>query len=187
MATSNESLDDVNTAEKIAATYLRLNGFLLLPHFTVFDGNEHNHIDLIALRAAHSAERVGELKLPVDELFFSLVSKHLDVDAFTVSFAIIAEVRTNKDRDIPSPAHIQYAMNFLGSVPSMPVSFAKDQTGLKPDPSGLRIGNAYAMQWILQRIKWMDSQKMHLTKTGSWAWSEDFLSDILVLRDLKLK
>jgi len=164
MATSNESLDDVNTAEKIAATYLRLNGFLLLPHFTVFDGNEHNHIDLIALRAAHSAERVGEL-----------------------SFAIIAEVRTNKDRDIPSPAHIQYAMNFLGSVPSMPVSFAKDQTGLKPDPSGLRIGNAYAMQWILQRIKWMDSQKMHLTKTGSWAWSEDFLSDILVLRDLKLK
>ena len=166
MATSNESLDDVNTAEKIAATYLRLNGFLLLPHFTVFDGNEHNHIDLIALRAAHSAERVGELKLPVDQLFFSLVSEHLDVDAFTVSVAIIAEVRTNKDRDIPSPAHIQYAMNFLGSVPSMPVSFAKDQTGLKPDPSGLRIGNAYAISGFFSELNGWIPKRCILLRPG---------------------
>jgi hypothetical protein len=180
-------LDEVNTAEKIAATYLRLNGFLLLPHFTVFDGDDHNHIDLIALRAARSAELVRDLKLPVDEPFFSLVSKCLDVDAIAVSTAIIAEVRTNKDRKIPSPAHIQYAKNFLGSVPSIAISFAKDRTNLETDATGLRIGNAYALQWILQRIEWMDSQKMHLTKTGSWTWSEDFLSDILVLRDLKLR
>ena len=42
----------MNTAEKIAVMYLRLNGFLLLPHFTVFDGNYQNHINLIGLRAA---------------------------------------------------------------------------------------------------------------------------------------
>lgn len=83
--------------------------------------------------------------------------------------------------------HLQYAKNFLGSVPAIGVSFAKDQTGLIADSSGLRIGNAYALQWILKRIEWMESKKMHLTKTGSWTLSEDFLSDILVLRDLRLK
>ena len=177
----------MNTAEKIAATYLRLNGFLLLPHFTVFDGHDHNHIDLIGLRAAHSAERVGDLKFPVDEAFFSLVSERLKVDATASLIAVIAEVRTNDKREAPSGAHIEYTKSFLGRVPAIAISFAKDKASLEIDASGLKIGNAYALRWILERIEWMDSKKMHLTKTGSWTLSEDFLSEILVLRDLKLR
>lgn len=35
----------MNMAEKIAATYLRLNGFLVLLQFTVFIDGEHGHVD----------------------------------------------------------------------------------------------------------------------------------------------
>jgi hypothetical protein len=41
----------LNLAEKIARAYLRLNGFPQLPHFTVFSGGEHGHVDLIGIRA----------------------------------------------------------------------------------------------------------------------------------------
>ena len=39
----------MNAAEKIAATYLRLNGFLLVPQFTVFEGDRHSHVDLVSI------------------------------------------------------------------------------------------------------------------------------------------
>jgi hypothetical protein len=48
----------MNGPEKIAAAYLRLNGFLLLPQFTIFDGQRHNHIDLVGVRCAASVEKV---------------------------------------------------------------------------------------------------------------------------------
>jgi hypothetical protein len=48
-----------NIDEKIAATYLRLNGFLLLPHFTAFisienKGKYHRHIDLLGFFAPNA-------------------------------------------------------------------------------------------------------------------------------------
>jgi hypothetical protein len=41
--------------------YLRLNGFLLLPHLTVLAGGQHGHVDIIGLRATGSAEVSREL------------------------------------------------------------------------------------------------------------------------------
>ena len=63
----------MNPAERLAATYLRLNGFLLLPQFTSFGGGYHNHVDLLGLRAPGSVERVGTIEFPVDGAFFAAI------------------------------------------------------------------------------------------------------------------
>jgi hypothetical protein len=174
----------MTATEKIAGTYLRLNGFLLLPHFTVFDGKMHGHVDFVALRAAHSEESVDGLRLLVDQNFFRTTSEVLALDAQLDSFGIVAEVRTNQNRENPSKEHIAYVRRFLGGLPLLPVSFADDGTAIRRHGDNLSIGLRYALAWILERIQWMHKQRMRLTKTGSWTWSEDFLSDILVLRHL---
>jgi len=61
----------MNTAEKLACTYLRLNGFLLTPHFTIFSGENHTHIDIIGLRSKGSKEEVDNFTFPLDDDFFS--------------------------------------------------------------------------------------------------------------------
>lgn len=49
----------MHLTEKLAGTYQRLNGFLSVPNFIVFGGRQHNHIDLLGLRAPASTEKVG--------------------------------------------------------------------------------------------------------------------------------
>ena len=65
----------MNATEKLAATYLRLNGFLLLPHFTIFTGRQHSHFDLIGLHPMNGAEIGGRLQLPKDENLFRNMKK----------------------------------------------------------------------------------------------------------------
>lgn len=70
----------MNTTETIAATYLRLNGFLLLPLFTLFEQEGARHVDLVGLRAQGSMEqsldRKGNLlDLPTDEKLFAAFEK----------------------------------------------------------------------------------------------------------------
>ena len=48
----------MNTPEKIAQAYLRLNGFFTIPHFTVLK-KKGGHIDFLAVRLGGSLERVG--------------------------------------------------------------------------------------------------------------------------------
>ncbi len=67
----------MNAAEKIAASYLRLNGFLLLPHFTVFEGGYHGHVDIVGLRAAGSKEVGGGLTFPTDDKLFAAIPKEI--------------------------------------------------------------------------------------------------------------
>lgn len=185
----------MNTAEKIAGAYLRLNGFLLLPHFTAFDGVQHGHVDFIGLRAANSKERIidphaergqiADFVLPIDVNFFEIISEHFNGGSRDLpTVGTIAEVRTNDARVAPTAEHIEYVRKFLGNITLIPVSFADDDNEIAFRSPAVTIGIHYALNWILGRIDLMKRSNMRLTKDGSWTWSEEFLSDILVLHGL---
>lgn len=178
----------MNLAEKLAVTYLRLNGFLALPQFTVFDGRQHNHIDIVAFRAPNSQEVVGGVTLLTDETLFDALSVLVGAPSRTVPLGIAAEVKTKGDRDEPSDAHIAYVGRFLGGVPVTRIAFFDGQHTIEQNGDVLDIGMRYAGLWIQRRIDWMlgPEQKIRLTKTGSWNLSESFLSDILALRQYGL-
>jgi hypothetical protein len=172
----------MNLAEKLAGTYLRLNGFLTLPHFTAFDGNQHNHVDLVALRAPKSQEVVGDITLITDDLLFDAISAIIGRSSRSVALAVVAEVRTSTDRDEPSEAHINYVGRFLGDIPVTRLAFYEGSQSVVQDGQTLDIGMRYAGLWIQRRIDWMNEHEFKLTKAGSWNLSEDFLSDFLALR-----
>jgi hypothetical protein len=172
----------MNTAEKIAATYLRLNGFLLLPHFTVLAGGQHGHVDLVGLRAACSAEVSRDVTFPVDAKFFDVVGES---DAYQDPrdrfLGVVAEVRTNIKVIHPDLADLDYVQKFLGGVPIVPVAFSDSAEGPSWSKGSVEIGNMYALDWIIDRIEWIENHHEPLKKTGSWTWSEDALADLLVL------
>lgn len=169
----------MNTAEKIAYTYLRLNGFLLLPHFTVFGGESHNHVDLVGLRAAGSFEGLEGLTFPVDEEFFQRVAEIINGPHMQYLGAV-AEVRTNANRELPNHQQVEYIHSFLGAIPIISLAF---YNGLPFAREGdvICVGIRHALNWIIERIEWMENRIPNMTKTGSWNWSDEYLSDILVL------
>jgi len=171
----------MNTAEKLAATYLRLNGFLLLQHFTVFSGTSHNHVDLVGFRPANSKEIVFRKRLPRDPQFSNLLSAILRRDSERNPIGVIGEARSNRDRDTISSEHVEYIRNFLGGVRPLRITFCVATTDFHRDDDGLRVSLRYAYEWIQGRIEWME-ERGRLTKTGSWELSEEFLGDLLSLR-----
>ena len=171
----------MNPAERIVATYLRLNGFLLLPHFTTFGGGYHNHMDLLGLRAPGSIERVEDITFPLDDAFFAALPDQFGECPQRVLLGLVAEVRTNRTVDIPDADHITYASTFLGGAPVVPISFSDSTTDPRWNNGRLEASNRYALEWIIERIRWMDKHHRGLTKSGSWPWSEDSLAELLVL------
>lgn len=174
----------MNTAERIAATYLRLNGFLLLPQFTVFIGGNHGHVDLVGLRANGSNERAGEFTFPTDQAFFESLGQGMHIAPLDTFLGLVGEVKTNSDHDPPKQDQIDYITPFLGGVPIAPVFFS--EAGGNPAWAGnyLHVGNAYALKWVFSRASVMNEQLPQLTKGGSWALSDDALLEILVLGKL---
>lgn len=170
----------MNTAEKIAATYLRLNGFMLLPHFTIFGGETHCHVDFIGLRAANSVEIVGNRALPIDEDFFRTVAYMLPSPRKKYLGAV-AEVRTNKDSVSIRADRIKYIRSFFGKTRIASIRFYETDTGPRLEDKDICIGVPYALHWIVNRINWMKEHLPGLTKDGSWTWSEESLSDFLVI------
>ena len=170
----------MNTAEKIAATYLRLNGFLLLPHFTVFEGGNHCHVDLIGLRAARSVEVANERELVVDEQFFDAVAQLISLPKESY-LGVVAEVRTNENRPELRADRIDYVRRFLGETLIAPMRFYDSSGNPKVEGDVVCVDIRYAMCWILDHIRSMNEDHPRLTKDGSWTWSEESLSDILVL------
>lgn len=174
----------MTTTEKIAATYLRLNGFFLLPQFTVFDGAQHNHIDLLGLRTAGSREVANGHALPVDgNLFDRLMDMGAKPDESPTG--IIAEVKTGKVNKDITPEHIEYAKRFI----NLPTAYNVWFYGIPPEPptidgDHLRISLPYAIDWIIHRFDQMMAIKDILAKQKSWTWSEEFLADLLVLRSI---
>lgn len=171
----------MNAAEKIAATYLRLNGFLLAPRFTVFGGGQHNHIDLVGLRGPGSNEVVNGHRLPTNDAFFDAIPNHVCADPRNRALGMIAEVRTNDRRDQPTVDQMRYVAGFLGVGTIIPIAFFESRQAPEWTDDGMRIGMIYALDWIASRITWMNENNGRLTKTGSWTLSEDALADLLVL------
>jgi len=177
----------MNFAEKLAGTYLRLNGFLVLPNFTVFGEAQHNHVDLIGFRAPNSKEIVEGKLLPIDGKLFKAISTLWDKrDPTKEPLGIAVEVRTNKKRDVPTESHIRYVGEFLGRVPVWRIAFYEGRHAIELHEDTIHVGLRYAGLWIQRRIDWMLKQKFKLNKTGSWAWSEPFLSDYLAMYQLGL-
>jgi hypothetical protein len=171
----------MNLAEKTAAAYLRLNGFLLLPHFTVFDGCCHGHVDLVGLRAAGSKEESGGITFLVDDRFFGAIKANLCINPRFSLIGVVAEVRTNPSVDEPKVEQQDYVNVFLGGAPVVPVAFFESAAEPFWPDRCLKVGNSYALKWIIERIQWMDKSHRKLTRSGSWPWSDDALADLMVL------
>ncbi|HBJ85058.1 MAG TPA: hypothetical protein DDZ88_14545 [Verrucomicrobiales bacterium] len=189
----------MNLAENIAATYLRLNGFFLLPHFTVLKGDRHNHIDLLALRAAGAEEKVPgsatPKSLPVDDQLFGKLDELFQIKGKSASsksnfIGMMAEVRSNRNKDEIDEPHISYVRPLFGNAHLFRALFFRAKnfemkiSGKNHDE--LEIDIIYASKWILKRIEETEKFENLLTKTKSWALSEPFLSDIMQLRDYGL-
>lgn len=176
----------MNTAEKLAATYLRLNGFFLLPHFTVLDGPQHNHVDLLGYRPGGSSEMVLGQTLPRDEWLNDMLGRALGYNSTTSPVGIICEVRSNKTRDEISPSHVRYTRSLLGNLDPARIIFCQADAASRRDEVCLLVPLRHAYTWIQHRITVMErsweNNRASLSKTGSWVLSDDFLSDILSLR-----
>lgn len=178
----------MNLAEKLASTYLRLNGFLLLPEFTIFNGRQHNHVDLVGLRAANSIEVAdkpdgGDYELPLDEQLFQIIADNVTGTPKEKYLGVVAQVKTNDEDMAPRQAHVNYVRDFLGGTPVVPISFFETYTRPEWRDDCLRIGHEYILGWIRFRADSMDAE-LRLTKTNSWTWSEEFLGELLALRKL---
>ncbi|MDQ2946128.1 MAG: hypothetical protein M3Y27_09335 [Acidobacteriota bacterium] len=173
----------MNLAEKLAETYLRLNGFLLLPHFTTFMGKSHNHVDFVGLRVAGSQEIAFNQVLLTDKNLFKALSLEIKGEAEATTIGMIAEVRTNEKRDEISQQQVRYVQAFLGGLRPVKFTFFSTAKTVQRDGNGIAIGLLYAEKWINARITWMESP-LPMSKIASWALSEDALADILARRRL---
>lgn len=178
--------DLMNCPEKIAGTYLRLNGFFLLPHFTLFDGNEHTHVDFLALRPPRGIERCRGHELLLDtDFFFQEVNRLIGDNPFDHLIGAIVEVKGGQVGELPSERQAAYANNFFGpraTIVKLSFSQAIANIGIRDDTIVISLNHSF--DWIKRRINWMNANIDRLTKTGSWAWSEEFLSDLLYLHRL---
>lgn len=170
----------MNIAEKLAATYLRLNGFLLLPQFTVFQGSHHGHVDLIGLRAKGSFSGFGGEPFLLDEALFGAISQTVCPEPKSVFLGVIAEVRTNEEIDRPKAEQVRYVQEFLGGVPMAKVAFWGSNGPPICVNGFIQIGNTHAIEWVIRRLRSMQAMG-GLTKSGSWTLSEEMLADIMVL------
>lgn len=98
-----------NIPEKIASLYLRLNGFLQLPLFTLFYEDRHGQIDIVALRAGNSVETAMTSNFIVDEELFNNCKSESLPDPKGTTFGLVVEVRGNKRRKAPAVEDAEYA------------------------------------------------------------------------------
>lgn len=174
----------MKTTEKIASLYLRLNGFFLMPHFTVFNVERGRHVDVLGIRPARSEEKVGENILVIDEEFIKKLNGHKgDVKLW-------AEIGTGSRCDLFPERKTAYCRRILGDTGNLKkVYFDFDKPGknLKYSDDILVVPAGRCKKIIFERFSQMESKPIknllnEMTKTGSWNWSEEFLADLLYLR-----
>jgi hypothetical protein len=177
----------LNIGEKIAATYLRLNGFLLLPHFTVFIDGYPRHIDLLGLRAADSEERpFGKRPCLLDGQFYEKIKCDFKIaNPMSVFLGAIVEVRTNEKTMYPKADYCDYVGKFLGKAQQISIAFARTDNFVFKENT-LVVNLDYALKWIFERIAHMENE-LDVNKTEGWFQSDAFLADILILRKLGLQ
>ena len=172
----------MNAPEKIAATYLRLNGFLLLPHFTIFTDRHHNHVDLIGYRPRNSEECVSDVPLKRDDDFSNKIEELQNDDTKTLPTGIIVQVRGNTTYPKFHDNHEEYVERFLGIKP-VRIIFRRQKKSIfikeENENRSVCVGLKHSFGWIQERIGEMHS---YHSKTGSWTLSEEFLADLLLIR-----
>lgn len=109
-----------NKFEQLALWYLRLNGYLTVPHFILHGRSQRGEVDILGVRFPYSREVAGRKKMEPDS---NLVRQHEKTDF------IIAEVKsgecglnvswTDKDK---GPENMGYMLRWLGMVPEAEVS-----------------------------------------------------------------
>jgi len=175
----------MNSPEKIAATYLRLNGFFLMPHFTLFDGERHTHVDFLGLRAPNSREQCGEHIFPLDENLFDTFDDISGLNSREQLLAAITEVKGGEEKEKPGAGHLAYINRFIGpNAVSLRCLFRRQRHSVSISDNVIEISLEYAFDWILRRIDWIDANQEGLAKKSSWTWSETSLSDILYIKRL---
>ena len=173
----------MNSPEKIAGVYLRLNGFFLLPQFTLFDGESHTHVDFLGLRAPASIEQCGDVTFPIDDELFNRIDHQFE-DSRNQLISVIAEVKGNQTKENPGEGHYEYINHFIGNSNRIKIHFRKQTVDISVANEVIEVSLTYALRKIIERIEWIDENLNKLSKESSWAWSETSLSDILYLKKL---
>ncbi len=177
----------MNCPEKIAGAYLRLNGFFVLPHFTLFNGRQHTHVDFLALRPPGGRERCGGQELPLDQEFFAMADRLTRGNSLDKLIGAIVEIKGGNVGELPSARHRGYAKEFFGPEATIiSLSFSQEIADIAMARDTIVISVMHSLKWITQRIDWMNNNVHSLSKTGSWTWSEEFLSDLLYLHGLEV-
>jgi hypothetical protein len=155
-----------------------------MPHFTTLGEEDYRHTDILAVRLPGSVERVGDVALEVDDSFFKLLGKTEDE-----VIPLVAEVKGGRDQsDDRRKKILEYLLPMFGKCGS---DFAVVRFVRNPRSVDLEDLREYPLgecvKFILKRLEstqTITNEAGGLTKFGSWAWSEDFLSDLLYMRNL---
>lgn len=67
----------------------------------------------------------------------------------------MAEVRTNKNCDVPNEQHVRYGSNLLGDVEIFRIAFLEGPHEIVIKGDTLDIGLRSAAHWIARRVRWM--------------------------------
>lgn len=182
----------MNTPEKIAQAYLRLNGFFTIPHFSVLK-DLRTHIDFLAVRLGGSSEKVGAGSVqPILEIDNELLSK-LGVGR-EETVGLVIEVKGGKyDHAEVTNNKFEYAKPFFGNIKDIKkVGFENKDIGeIQSRHDHIIISLKHCLEFIKTRFSELKTIEQDLkeneilSKEGSWDYSEEFLSDLIYLEKLK--
>jgi hypothetical protein len=174
--------------EKIASAYLRLNGFFLMPYFTILLQPDCRHVDFLGVHVG-STEKIGppQVELSLDRELFELLGTRTGEH-----FVVIAEVKGTEDAsDAPlvSDEHFAYVKKMFTGMKIKRLGFEKTGSGIHEEQGHTIVSLSHCLSFIEFRFieaKAIASQLEchHWTKTKAWSWHEEFLSDLLFLHNL---
>lgn len=181
----------MNTPEKIAQAYLRLNGFFTIPLFTIL--KEHRgHIDLLAVRLGGSLESVGidsnQTTLKIDENLLSKLGVNKDD-----TIGLVIEVKGTKRKHAKiDDIKFVYAKLFFGNINHIKKAGFENRENVEiiKRNDHVIISLKYCIRFIKKRFSELKHIEQNLrgrgmlSKEGSWALSEEFLSDLIFLEKL---
>lgn len=152
-------------------------------HFTALGEKDYRHTDILAVRLPKSVERVGSATLQVDDDFFEFFER-----SKKKTIPLIAEVKGGRHEHKDRMKIIGYMKQIFGVYGDeyLFVEFARGCKEVNKE-SKKKYPLEKCFKYILTRLdsaQVLTTEAEGPTKFGSWAWSEEFLSDLLYLRSL---
>lgn len=179
----------MNTPEKIVQTYLRLNGFFTIPHFSILQ-DKGSHVDFLAVRLGSSEEKVGKGE---NRELLSIDNKFLEKMGGTKkdTVGLVVEVKGGDENAEVSDVNFDYVKPFFGKISKIKkVGFEYNETDLQKRNNHVIVSIEHCLTFInnrFQELKCIDCEMRgsgRLSKKGSWHLSEEFLSDLLYLYEV---